>query len=147
MPISKDFASGMLFMITGLGSAFIASNYSMGTAASMGPGYFPVVLGSMIAILGLFLTIAALRNASTAEEIEPANLKPIFFISLSILAFGLLIERAGLLPALAALIAISGFGQKQRSIFEVLLMMVVLSALVWIIFIRLLEIRVPLVAL
>jgi len=113
----------------------------------MGPGYFPVVLGSMIAILGLFLTIAALRNASTAEEIEPANLKPIFFISLSMLAFGLLIERAGLLPALAALIAISGFGQKQRSIFEVLLMMVVLSALVWIIFIRLLEIRVPLVAL
>jgi hypothetical protein len=46
---AKDFWSGVMFTTFGLGFAVIAQNYDMGTAARMGPAYFPTVLGGLLA--------------------------------------------------------------------------------------------------
>jgi len=58
----KDFASGLMFILVGLGFSFVARGYSMGTAAKMGPGYFPFLLGLVLALLGAVVTIGALSS-------------------------------------------------------------------------------------
>ena len=52
----KDFASGLMFVIVGVIFASIATTYNMGTAAKMGPGYFPFWLGVLMAIIGAIIT-------------------------------------------------------------------------------------------
>jgi len=48
----KDFWAGLMFVAFGLGFVGVARDYTMGSAVSMGPAYFPTVLGSMLAVLG-----------------------------------------------------------------------------------------------
>ncbi len=47
-----NFASGILFMLAGTAAAWVASGYQMGTAARLGPGYFPFWLGIVLGFLG-----------------------------------------------------------------------------------------------
>ncbi len=55
----KDFWAGLMFIGFGLGFVLASFNYSMGSAVRMGPGYFPAVLGSLLAILGGLLFLRA----------------------------------------------------------------------------------------
>ena len=64
---SPDALAGLIFIAFGLGSIWIASGYELGTARAMGPGYFPVVLGGLIAILGGSLTVRALLARQGGE--------------------------------------------------------------------------------
>ncbi len=45
----RDFWSGMMFLIIGLLFVLLSRQYQLGTAAKMGPGYFPTVLGGLLA--------------------------------------------------------------------------------------------------
>ena len=56
----KDFFSGLMFLLVGIAFAWGAGSYSIGTGARMGPGYFPMVLGVLLAGLGLIITITSL---------------------------------------------------------------------------------------
>jgi hypothetical protein len=62
----KDFFSGLMFLLVGIAFAWGAGSYSIGTGARMGPGYFPMVLGVLLAGLGLVITITSLV-VETAE--------------------------------------------------------------------------------
>ena len=53
----QDFASGILFIVAGAAFAFLARGYRMGTASSMGPGYFPFWLGMVLVLLGVYWPI------------------------------------------------------------------------------------------
>ena len=55
----KDFFSGLMFMLVGIAFAWGATSYNVGTGARMGPGYFPLVLGVLMAFLGLVIAIKA----------------------------------------------------------------------------------------
>src|SRR3546814_5678517 len=63
----QDFWSGIMFFVLGVGFALGATKYSMGTAARMGPGYFPFWLGVCMALLGSSVTLNAMR--AKAEEV------------------------------------------------------------------------------
>lgn len=56
----KDFFSGLMFMVLGAAFAWGATKYSIGTGARMGPGYFPLMLGILLAVLGGVITFKAL---------------------------------------------------------------------------------------
>lgn len=56
----KDFFSGLMFTLVGAGFAWGATNYNVGTGARMGPGYFPLLLGIFLAVLGAFITFYSL---------------------------------------------------------------------------------------
>jgi vacuolar-type H+-ATPase subunit I/STV1 len=146
MHVTKDFASGILFILFGLGSALIASDYEFGTTVRMGPGFFPILLGGLIVLLGLVVLIGSLISPNESETIATINPRPVFFVSLAIAGFGLLIERAGLAAALFALVLISSFASKERRLWELALIYVTLTAVVWAIFLKLLEVRIPMVA-
>ena len=57
----KDFVAGLMFVAVGAAAIVIAANYPLGTAARMGPGYFPRILGILLILLGSALALRALR--------------------------------------------------------------------------------------
>ncbi|WP_296511041.1 tripartite tricarboxylate transporter TctB family protein, partial [Rhodoferax sp.] len=56
----KDFFSGLMFIVVGGAFAIGANGYTIGTGARMGPGYFPLVLGVLLAILGVAITFTSM---------------------------------------------------------------------------------------
>jgi len=128
MRVTKDLVAGGMFCAFGLGAAIVAYDWDFGTPARMGPAFFPTVVGSLIAILGAALVIKSLANPAAGEPIETFHLRPLFFISASIVSFGLLIRELGLIPALVALILIARFAGKQGSMLELVVMVVTLIA-------------------
>jgi len=108
----RDFGAGLLFIIIGLGGFWFGRNLNIGVASRMGPGYFPMMLSGLIAAIGL-LTIA---KSFTLEgpELEKPQLRPLFFIVLSMLAFGYLIERIGLALSVAVMIIIAAFARRAK---------------------------------
>src|SRR6266404_3308136 len=57
----KDFVAGLIFLAFGIAAIVLSSAYPLGTAARMGPGYFPRILGILLIVLGLALALRALR--------------------------------------------------------------------------------------
>jgi hypothetical protein len=107
----KDFFAGLMFMAVGIGFAWGATNYNVGTGARMGPGYFPMLLGILLAIIGAAVTFkATVVETVDGDKIGKWAWKQIFFIIGANLLFGLLL--AGLptfgIPAMGLIIAIYG---------------------------------------
>lgn len=105
----KDFFSGLMFMGIGVAFAWGATSYNVGTGARMGPGYFPLYLGLLMTILGAAITFKALVvETIDGDKIGKWAWKPLFFIILANLVFGVLL--GGLpsigLPAMGMIVAI-----------------------------------------
>ena len=105
----KDFFSGLMFMGVGVAFAWGATNYTVGEGARMGPGYFPLMLGVLMAILGIAITFKALVVETVGgDKIGKWAWKPLIFIILANLVFGILL--AGLpslkIPAFGMIVAI-----------------------------------------
>ena len=85
----KDFFSGLMFMGIGLAFAWGATKYSLGTGARMGPGYFPLLLGVMMAVLGAVITFNSLVIERVGgDKIGKWAYKPLVFIIAANLLFG-----------------------------------------------------------
>ena len=104
----KDFFSGLMFTVVGVAFAWGATNYSVGTGARMGPGYFPLVLGILMAVIGLGIMFSGLTVETTdGEKIGKWAWKQVVLILGANLMFGILL--GGLpsigLPAMGMIIA------------------------------------------
>ena len=104
---------GGLAILAGLAVVWVGAGYEVGTARRMGPGWFPVALGWLMAGLGLLLAAASLRRP---EPAEPADLRALLAVGAGIAAFAALLERAGLVPAALALVLIAGMGGTRLSL-------------------------------
>jgi hypothetical protein len=107
----KDFFAGLMFLGTGAAFAIGAATYTVGEGARMGPGYFPLVLGVLLAGLGLFVVFEALVvKTEDGEKIGPWAWKPLAYIIGANVLFGVLL--AGLpklhIPAMGLILAIYG---------------------------------------
>jgi hypothetical protein len=130
----KDFWSGVMLIAIGGAALFIARNYQFGSSLRMGPGYFPVILSAALVLFGVYFVLQGLRAG--AEKIEGSwSLRALVIVPLSLVVFGLLIDRAGFIPAMLALIIISAAASTQFKIVEVLLFSVFLTAMCVVVFI------------
>jgi hypothetical protein len=107
----KDFFSGLFYTVAGAAFAIGATNYSVGTGARMGPGYFPLLLGILLAVIGAFIMFKALTvETQDGDKIGSWAWKPLIFIIAGNLLFGILL--AGLpslgVPAMGLIVAIYG---------------------------------------
>ena len=105
----KDFFSGLMFMSVGAAFAWGAITYNVGSGARMGPGYFPLMLGVLMAVLGAAITFKSLVvETEGGDKIGSWAWKPLVFIILANLAFGVLL--GGLpsikLPAMGMIVGI-----------------------------------------
>jgi hypothetical protein len=150
MKSQKDFFSGLLFMTAGVTFAWGATNYSVGTAARMGPGYFPLVLGILLAVLGTVITFKALVvETEDGEKMGPWAWKPLFFIIAANLVFGLLLgglprihfPAMGLIAAIYALTFIASLAGEEFKLKEVVILATVLACLSYVAFILLLKLQ------
>ena len=141
----KDFWAGLMFMATGLGFAGGATNYSFGSSARPGPGYFPFGLGILLAILGAFIVFESLTvSTRDGEKIGAFPFKPMFLIILAVAVFGVTLPLLGMVIALPLLILISSLAGDEFKLTEVILVAVVLTVGSWLVFIKGLNLVIPL---
>jgi hypothetical protein len=140
---AKDFWSGVMFAAFGLFFMVVSQRYDLGTAARMGPAFFPTMLGGLLLLLGIVTALKALATKSTAGQVDRFHFKPLLLVLGAVVAFGLLLRPGGLLVALAALVFISSLGSDEFRLRDVLLLTIGLAVLVLIVFIYALEMTVP----
>ena len=130
---NKRFLSGLMFIGIGAVAIFIARDYPMGSALRMGPGYFPIVLSGMLILFGIYCLIQGLLH----PEKLPGNWSPraLLILPVATVVFGLLMEHAGFIPALIALIFSSAYAGSEFKFTEVVLMAIGLTVGSWALFI------------
>ena len=141
----KDFWSGLMFVATGLGFAAGATNYSFGTSARPGPGYFPFGLGVLLALLGAMVLFKSLTVESEGgDPVGTIGWKPLILIVLGVVAFGLALPRLGMIISLPLLIMVASLAGDEFKLKEVIVNIVVLTIGSWAIFIKGLNLVIPL---
>lgn len=132
----KDFLSGLVFVAVGLAFAIGAQSYKVGDAARMGPGYFPLLLGVLLAILGVVIVFLALTvETESGDKFGAMAWKPLFFIILANLVFGALLgglpsiglPSFGLIVAIYALVLIAAMAGDEFKLKEQLILATILA--------------------
>ena len=139
---NRDFLAGLLFIILGGLAVVFARDYPIGSAMRMGPGYFPTVLGAILLLFGGYVMLRGIRSR---EKVKGEwGWRPLALITLSIVLFGFLLDRLGLIPAIIALFFAAAAAGREFRFKEVLLLAVVMTAFVVGVFIYGLKLPYPL---
>ncbi len=140
----KDFWSGLMFMAMGAGFAWGAVSYSFGSSARPGPGYFPLGLGLLLALLGTVVLFKSLTvETDDGEPIGAWSWRPLLVIVGSLVLFGLGLPRLGLLITLPLLVILVSTASDEFSWKDALLNAAVLTALSWAVFVKGLSLTLP----
>jgi hypothetical protein len=137
----KDFWSGFIFLCIGLAAVFIGRDYPMGTAGRMGPGYFPTILGGLLAVIGVIAIIRSLVRPG--EAISRFYLKNTVLILIAVLLFGVLMRDAGLVAAVLAVVLVSAYASPQFTWVPSLLVAIGLAVFSVVVFVKLLGLPMP----
>ena len=123
---NRDFIAGLLFIVLGALAIVLARDYPFGTTMRMGPGYFPTVLGG---ILFLFGVTVLTRGVRLGEKVKGEwGWRPLALIAFSIVLFGFLLDRAGMIPAIVVTLFVAATAGHEFRLKEVLLLAVVMTA-------------------
>lgn len=148
----KDFFSGLVFVVVGTAYAIGATNYKIGEAARMGPGYFPLMLGILLAVLGVIITFKALvMETVDGDKVGQIAWKPLFFIISGNLVFGVLLgglrsinfPSFGLIVAIYALVTIASMAGDEFKLKEALVNSTILAAVSYFAFVWGLNLQFP----
>ncbi len=124
---NRDFWAGLMFLGIGAVAIFIARNYPFGRLLRMGAGYFPTLLGGVLILFGAYIMVKGLLKS---EKVQGSwSIRAMIVLPVMIILFGLLMERAGFIPALAVLTFGSAAASKEFRWGEVLLLTAFLTAL------------------
>lgn len=141
----KDFWSGLLFVVLGVGFAWGATAYNFGSSARPGPAYFPFGLGVLTACLGGLILFKSLTiEVEGGDRIGPWPIKQAAWIVGAVVIFGLTLPRLGLALALPMLVGVGSLASGEFHLREVLLNALVLTVGCWLVFIKGLGLIIPL---
>jgi hypothetical protein len=147
----KDFWSGTLFCVIGLAFAWGATTYSVGSGARMGPGYFPLMLGIVLAMLGgVVLFTSLVLETEDGDRIGAWAWRPVVYIIGANLLFGLLlgglpslkIPAMGMIAAIYALTVVSSLAGERFKLRDVLILATILAIGSYLAFIVLLQLQI-----
>jgi len=143
----RDFVAGLMFIAFGVIFMWASRDYNMGTAAKMGPAYFPTVLGGLLVFLGVLIGAGGFGAKAPELRIEAFQFKPITTILVAVALFAYLLPTMGLIVSLLLLIFISSVASHEFSVRDTAISAVVLLALSWVVFVKGLELQFPLLPL
>jgi len=123
---NKDFLAGLIFLLIGAAAMLVARGYPLGSAMRMGPGYFPTVLGGILCLFGLYVMQRGLRSGTPIKG--EWGWRPLALVTLSMVLFGFVITRAGLVPALIAMFFAAALAGREFRFREVLSLSLLMSA-------------------
>jgi hypothetical protein len=143
----RDFAAGVLMTLIGIGAMMQGAAYRVGSLTQMGPGFFPVSLGVIMATCGIAITIGAKVSAPGTEE---ASLPPEWIGWAAILggiaAFVVVGQYGGLLPATFAIVFISALGDRHNTLLGAATLALAMVAISVVVFWWLLKVQFPLLS-
>lgn len=140
----KDFFAGLLYLSVGAGFAWGATNYTIGNGARMGPGYFPLLLGIILAIIGGIVAFKALVvETPDGDPVGKFAWKPLFFIIMANFLFGILlggvpslgIPAMGMIVAIYALTIVAAMAGQEFKWVEVIILGTILAIGSWFAFV------------
>ena len=137
----KDFWAGLLFIAFAAVALYAARNYSLGGAGRMGPGYFPVLLGGLLALIGAVLVGRSFF--APGEPVTRTQFLPLAIIVVSVVLFGVLLQHFGLVIALVAVTVVSAFATRESKPLEVAALTAVLVVFSIGIFVQGLKLQLP----
>jgi hypothetical protein len=109
----QDFWSGAMFIALGLGFAWQATSYQMGTAARMGPGYFPFWLGIVLALLGAIVLMGSLMPKATETNIDRFDWRVVFLVIGSVVLYGVVLKFLGVYLSVFLLVVVSSLASHE----------------------------------
>ena len=123
---NRDLIAGLLFVVLGGLAIILARDYPLGTTMRMGPGYFPTVLGGILLLFGAYVLARGIRSG---EKVKGEwGWRPLAWITLSIVLFGYLLDRAGLVPATVVTLFVAAAAGREFRFKEVLVLAIVMTA-------------------
>jgi uncharacterized membrane protein len=140
----RDFGAGVMYILIGLFFAIVARQYQYGTAAKMGPGYFPFWLGLLMAALGLLVLVKSMGAKAAIEAIPKFNWKIIGLITGSICLYGILLPKMGFLVAVLVLVMVASSASREFSWKVSIINAAVLIAFTYSVFVLGLKLQFPL---
>ncbi|HWS74194.1 MAG TPA: tripartite tricarboxylate transporter TctB family protein [Quisquiliibacterium sp.] len=140
----RDLWAGVMFF--GFGALFmvLSQQYQIGSAARMGPGYFPFVLGRLLALLGLIIFFGAFSPGNAQLRIVKVGWRELGLILGAVALFGALLPSFGIVVALVVLIGVSAVASHDFSVRDTLIAIVVLAVFSYFVFVKGLELQFPL---
>ena len=146
----KDFFSGLMFMAVGTAFAWGATTYNVGSGARMGPGYFPLMLGVLMAVLGAAITFKSLVVETVGgDKIGSWAWKPLVFIIAANLLFGVLLgglpsiklPAMGLIAAIYALTFVASMAETGWKVKNTFILATVLAVGSYVAFVLVLKLQ------
>lgn len=137
--LDRDAVTGLLFAAIGMGFAIAGMDYGIGSARRMGPGFFPVMIGGALVLVGAALAVRGLI-ARSRSDVSRLHIRPLLALTAAVLAFAFTIDRFGIVIACLACVLTSGLASpttRWRETGLVALAMAVFSALVFVQFLAL----------
>jgi hypothetical protein len=143
-----DYCGGAAVVLLGTGAALEAKTYGLGTLSQMGAGFFPFMVGVLLAIMGLVIIAGVTRTPRTDDTRQQAQQPPEWrgwiCIILGIVAFVVLGQYGGLLPASVAIVFISALGDRTNTVKSALMLALVTLVIAIVIFWWALQLQLPL---
>lgn len=132
----REVASGALLATFGVFVALYSLiHYRLGEAAAMGPGYFPLLLGAVLGVIGIIIVAVALLKSAALDETCNIPLRSFFLVIVSIVAFALLVDSFGFIPAALVTTMVSSRADRTMGFRRTITLAIILSTLTWIIFV------------
>jgi hypothetical protein len=140
----KDILAGGIFIAFGLAFATGSLSYDIGTPLQMGPGYVPLVLGGLLAVLGVGVIVKGFI-AGEGAPLGGFEWRAVILITAALLFFGITVRGLGAVGALFGTSLLAALARSRTPWVEALLIAIGLTALSVVIFIVALQLRLPLV--
>ena len=139
----RDLWSGLMFVAVGFLFIGLSAQYQFGSSAKMGPGYFPAVLGGLMALLGAMVAFGSVAKTNVETALSKVGWREILLLLGSVAVFGFLLPKLGMVISLALLVGISALASHEFSVRDTLLAIVVLVPMSWVVFVWGLELQFP----
>ncbi|HYF57391.1 MAG TPA: tripartite tricarboxylate transporter TctB family protein [Burkholderiaceae bacterium] len=139
----RDFWAGVLFICTGLLFVVLSRQYTLGSAAKMGPGYFPTILGGLMAALGLMVLLPSLARSTPELRVARFDLKAIGLVLLAVAVYAWTLPKLGFIVSLFLLIFIASLASHEFRLKTTLVSSVVLLIFSYLVFVKGLELQFP----
>ena len=112
----KDFWSGLLFIAAAVFFIVLATRYRFGTPERIGPAFFPIMVGLLLAALGAI--IAGRSLVLDGPPIEHMHLPPLLVTIAAIVLFGIALGWLGLVAAIVVLVIVGSYADRSARLIE-----------------------------
>ena len=139
----KDVVAGGVFVALGLAFSVGALAYNIGTPLRMGPGYFPLALGILLLGLGIAIVVKGVL-AGEEGDLGGFEWRAVALITAGLIFFGLTVRGLGVVLALFGAVLLGALARSRTTPVQAVAIALGLTVLSVVIFIILLQLRLPL---